>query len=68
MNRMKLALFALDQVSAMAIDLAGAHWMGGDVRHQRAMARAKLYDEAMDALLSDTPFRRQRVQTSPRQD
>ncbi len=51
MRKLKLALFALNNISAMAIDRAGADWVGGPHRRMRAEARAKLYDDAMDALL-----------------
>lgn len=51
MYRIKLALFALDRLSAMAIDRAGADWIGGDHRRIRAEAHARLYNAAMDGLL-----------------
>lgn len=52
MRWIRLALFALDKVSAMAIYRAGADWVGGDHRRIRAEARARLYDEALDLLLT----------------
>ena len=51
MNKVKLALFALDHFSAMAIDQAGAEWIGGDNRRLRAKAHGQLYHAAMDGLL-----------------
>ncbi len=51
MEKVKLALFALDHLSAMALDLAGAAWIGGDHRRARAQAHARLYDQAMDKLI-----------------
>ena len=51
MNRIKLALFALNNFSAGAIDRAGADWIGGDHRRARAEARLKLYSDAMDVLV-----------------
>jgi hypothetical protein len=56
-SRLKLALFALDTYSRMAIDKAGADWVGGDLRRARASARAELLSAALEALL-----------TRPRQD
>lgn len=53
MRRIRILLFALDKVSAMAIDRAGADWIGGDHRRVRAEARARLYDEARDMLLAE---------------
>jgi hypothetical protein len=55
MNRLGLVLFALDNLSAMAIDRAGADWVGGPHRRVRAEARARLYDAAMDTLLCGAP-------------
>lgn len=60
MQRLKLILFALDKISAMAIDRAGADWIGGDHRRIRAEARARLYDEALDVLLAAERPRRDR--------
>lgn len=57
MNRIKMALFALDKISAMAIDRAGADWVGGQHRRMRAEARARLYDDAMDTLICGQPKR-----------
>ncbi len=57
MVRLRLALFALDKLSAMAIDRAGAQWVGGDHRRARAEARAQLYDDAMDVLICGEPLR-----------
>ena len=57
MNRFRLALFALDNFSAMAIDRAGADYSGGMHRRVRAEARARLYDEAMATLLCGAPLR-----------
>ena len=57
MRRIRLALYALDKISAMAIDRAGADWIGGDHRRVRAEARARLYDDAMDTLLTGAPQR-----------
>jgi hypothetical protein len=56
-KKLRLALFALDTYSRMAIDKAGADWIGGDMRRDRAAARAGLFNEAMDALVgrSDSP-------------
>ncbi|MCR9069083.1 MAG: hypothetical protein NXH79_09575 [Rhodobacteraceae bacterium] len=51
MNRIKLALFALHNYSAGAIDRAGADWIGGDHRRARAEARRRLCEEAMDVLV-----------------
>lgn len=51
MNRIKLALFAIDKMSAMALDRAGADWVGGEHRRVRAQAYAHLYDDAMDTLI-----------------
>lgn len=51
MNKVKLALFALDHFAAMAIDQAGAEWVGGDHRRLRARAHRQLYHAAMDGLL-----------------
>lgn len=50
-SKLKLALFALDTYSKMAIDKAGADWMGGDVRRARAAARVVLFNQAVDGLL-----------------
>ena len=55
MRWIRLALFALDKISAMAIDRAGADWIGGDHRRIRAEARARLYDDALDVLLTGQP-------------
>lgn len=51
MSKLRLALFALDIYSRMAIDKAGADWIGGDTRRARAAARAGLFEQAMDGLL-----------------
>lgn len=51
MNRFKLALFALDHMSAMAIDRAGSEWIGGDHRRIRARAHGVLCRAALDGLL-----------------
>lgn len=51
MNKVKLALFAINHFSAMAIDRAGAEWIGGDHRRLRAKAHGQLYDAAMEGLL-----------------
>ena len=60
MKMFKLALFAIDHYSAMAIDRAGAEWIGGDHRRLRAKAHGQLYQAAMDGLLhqSAPPDRR----------
>jgi hypothetical protein len=50
-SKLRLALFALDIYSRMAIDKAGADWVGGDTRGARAAARADLFEKAMDGLL-----------------
>jgi hypothetical protein len=50
-RRLKLVLFVLDTYSKMAIDKAGADWVGGDMRRARAAARQDLLNEAMDGLL-----------------
>ncbi len=59
MSKLRLALFALDTYSRMAIDKAGADWVGGDTRRARAAARAGLFEQAMDGLLgrNDRPQR-----------
>ncbi len=62
MSKLRLALFALDTYSRMAIDKAGADWIGGDLRRARAAARVVLFNEAMDGLLG----REARPQHSPR--
>ncbi|MBF9046724.1 hypothetical protein LSUCC0031_06305 [Rhodobacterales bacterium LSUCC0031] len=51
MTKVKLALFALNQFSAMAIDRAGAEWIGGDHRRRRAKAHGQLVHAAMEGLL-----------------
>lgn len=51
MSKLKLMLFALDTYSRMAIDKAGADWVGGDLRRERTAARAALLDEALDGLI-----------------
>lgn len=51
MNKLRLVLFAIDTYSRMAIDKAGADWVGGDMRRARAAARVGLLNEAMDGLL-----------------
>jgi hypothetical protein len=57
-SKLKLALFALDTYSRMAIDKAGADWVGGDIRRARAAARVDLFRNAMDGLLGrDAPPR-----------
>lgn len=50
MRRLRLALFALDTYSKMALDRAGADWVGGDMRRARAAARRDLLKHAMDGL------------------
>ncbi len=57
MRWIKLALFALDKISALAIDRAGADWIGGDDLGIRAEARARLYGDALDVLLNGKPLR-----------
>jgi hypothetical protein len=50
-SKLRLALFALDTWSRMAIDRAGADWVGGDLRRARVSARAELLRAARAALL-----------------
>lgn len=54
MRKLKLALFALDTLSRMAIDKAGADWIGGDMRRARAAARVDLFHDAMAGLLGQS--------------
>ncbi len=51
MNQLKLLLFYLDHASARAIDRAGADWIGGDTRRERAKAHGQLARDASKALL-----------------
>jgi hypothetical protein len=43
--KLKLALSRLIPFSKMAIDKAGADWVGGDMRRARAAARVVLFNE-----------------------
>jgi hypothetical protein len=54
-NKLKLAFFALDTFSRMAIDKAGADAVGGEMRRARAAARVTLFNDAVDGLLGRTP-------------
>lgn len=51
MHKFRLALFALDTYSRMAIDRAGADCVGGEFRRARAVAREALLREALEGLL-----------------
>lgn len=55
MSKFKLALFALDTYSRLAVDKAGADWVGGDIRRARVAARSALLETAMAALLDREP-------------
>lgn len=50
MSKFRLALFALDTYSRLAVDKAGADCVGGDLRRARVAARAQILDAALDGL------------------
>lgn len=60
MSKLRLAFFALDTYSRMAIDKAGADAVGGETRRARAAARVGLFNEAMDGLIGRKPRTGQR--------
>jgi hypothetical protein len=64
-DKLRLALFALDTFSKMAIDKAGADCAGGDMRRARAAARVGLFNDAIDVLIGREPRAAHRPRRTP---